>query len=150
MNEIHGLSWAVQHLARLRAVSLDLLKLNTALTDITSAWPARQQLAHVCRSLDAELAAESVIPEALDLPFLYGDLQHGWGVVIHQMPAGEWLVHNELTSFTINRATLAAGAFLVKFQGEATWVAPHTPSDSILTPASRTLPLQPSNATNLS
>ena len=132
MTEIHGLHWAIQHIAKLRGENLDLLKLKTVLADITEALPARQQLAHVCHGLDAELAAESVIPEAVDLPFLYGDLQHGWGVVINQTPTGDWQVQNEVDSFTIGPAALAAGAFLVKFRDEATWMPHHTVTDSML------------------
>ncbi len=135
MTEIHGLYWAIQYLARLRAENLDVLKLNTALADIHNAVPARQQLAHVCQGLDADLAAESVMPEAVDLPFLYGDAQHGWGVVLNQTPAGEWLVQNEAESFSIRTEALAAGAFLVKFQGEKSWTAPYTDADSMLTPS---------------
>ena len=133
MTNHNGLTWAIQHLARLKGEHLDLLKLNTCLADMQDNLPARQQLTLVCEALDAELASESVVPEAVDLPFLYGDSNHGWGVVLNQDASGQWLVRSEKEEFTTTAEALAAGAFLIKFQNEQTWIGSTEAGDSMLT-----------------
>lgn len=133
MTNHNGLTWAIQHLARLKGEHLDLLKLNTCLADMQDNLPARQQLTLVCEALDAELASESVVPEAVDLPFLYGDSNHGWGVVLNQDASGRWLVRSEKEEFTTTAEALAAGAFLIKFQSEQTWIGSTEAGDSMLT-----------------
>ncbi len=133
MTNHNGLTWAIQHLARLKGEHLDLLKLNTCLADMQDNLPARQQLTLVCEALDAELASESVVPEAVDLPFLYGDSNHGWGVVLNQDASGQWLVRSEKEEFTTTAEALAAGAFLIKFQSEQTWIGSTEAGDSMLT-----------------
>ncbi|PUE30063.1 type I secretion system permease/ATPase [Limnohabitans sp. JirII-29] len=133
MTNHNGLTWAIQHLARLKGEHLDLLKLNTCLADMQDNLPARQQLTLVCEALDAELASESVVPEAVDLPFLYGDSNHGWGVVLNQDASDQWLVRSEKEEFTTTAEALAAGAFLIKFQSEQTWIGSTEAGDSMLT-----------------
>jgi len=133
MTNHNGLTWAIQHLARLRGEHLDLLKLNTCLAGMQDNLPARQQLVLVCEALDAELASESVLPEAVDLPFLYGDSSHGWGVALNQDASGQWLVRSETEEFKTTAEALAAGAFLIKFQSEQTWIGSAEAGDSMLT-----------------
>ncbi len=132
MTEHHGLAWAIQQLARLRGENLDLLKLNTCLSELNPQWTARQLLKQVCLSLDAELVPEPVTPEAVDLPFLYNDPAHGWGVVLNQTASGQWLVRNDTEQFTVTQQALATGGFAVKFQREQTWNGQSAHSESIL------------------
>jgi ATP-binding cassette subfamily C protein LapB len=132
MTELHGLAWAIQQLARLRGENLDLLKLNTCLSDSNPQWPARQLLTHVYLSLEAELACESVTPEAVDLPFLHHDSAHGWGVVLNQTASGPWLVRNDTEQFTVDQEAMATHGFTVKFQSEKTWNGHSAHSDAIL------------------
>lgn len=132
MTELHGLAWAIQQLARLRGENLDLLKLNTCLSDSNPQWPARQLLTHVCLSLEAELASESVTPEAVDLPFLHHNSVHGWGVVLNQTASGHWLVRNDTEQFTVAQEAMATHGFTVKFQHEKTWTGHSAHSDAIL------------------
>jgi len=132
MTELHGLAWAIQQLARLRGENLDLLKLNTCLSDLNPRWPARQLLTQVCLSLEAELAPERVTPEAVDLPFLFHDPAHGWGVVLNQTASGQWLVRNDTEQFTVAHEAITTGGFAVKFQCEQTWNGQSAHSESIL------------------
>ncbi len=121
MTDTHGLAWAIQHLARLKGEHLDLLKLQTCITELHADLPPDQQLVEICRSLDAQLAPITAKPDVVDLPLLYGDRHLGWGVIVSHEASGQWVVRSETRQFSLSPEEFANNAFVVRFQNEQAW-----------------------------
>ncbi len=132
MTDTHGLAWAIQHLARLKGEHVDVLKLQTCITELPADLPPDQQLGLICRSLDAQLAPSTTQPGVVDLPLLYGDRDLGWGVIVSHEATGQWRMRNETRPFALSPEQFASHAFVVRFHNEQTGYQPAADHEDML------------------
>ena len=89
------MQWALERLARLRGLSLDLLRLRAALENVAGETSIVQALQSVCGSLNVEPAWLVTTPDPARIPALCFVDSIGWGVVEAYLPDGTWQVSSE-------------------------------------------------------
>ena len=88
-------SWVLQRLAQLQGVSIDPLRLQTAVSEAPETVNPIDLLPRVCKAL--EFCAPKILkrPDRVHLPLIAHSEAHGWGVVVDCNADGQWLMLNE-------------------------------------------------------
>ena len=86
------LAWAIQRLAQMQGVSVDLLRLNSAPLAVDNPESPLSVLFPVCQSLGVAKPKLLKQPDRVYLPLLCHVDGHGWGVVVDRNPEGLWIV----------------------------------------------------------
>lgn len=91
-NQRQQLQWGVQRLCQMQGGQLDLMRLATAVSQLSFEQTAQQVLLSLCRHLDKPKPKALKKPDRVHVPMLARHPQAGWGVVVDRSPDGRWVL----------------------------------------------------------
>ncbi|CAN7599793.1 ATP-binding cassette domain-containing protein [Acidovorax sp. LjRoot117] len=110
-----SLAWALERLAQLQGVSINVMRLRSAVER-----PARlgsaPDVAAVCASLDLSAPVAMDHPDRVMLPLLCQTRSDGWGVVVDRDPQQRWVVEFAHGTRPVDEAALSQTAMVAMRQ----------------------------------
>lgn len=92
VSEVQTFSWALQRLAVMQGVSIDLLQLQEAEKLIAVANQPLHQLKSICKQVGLPTPTLQGQPDRVHLPMLSHTPEHQWAVVVDCTPQGQWVL----------------------------------------------------------
>jgi len=110
---ITTLQWAVQRLSQLQNAQLDLMQLHAGILQLDNLATPAQQLTALCGFLGKRNPVYLKVPDRAQVPMLTQVEALGWAVVVDRAANGQWVIHTQKGTSTIDEESLKASCAVV-------------------------------------